>query len=653
MRPFSTDTLAEHPGFGYAPFGASPTARANRRRLLVFLGVFALAATVGLAYTFVRPEEYRATARLQITPDPAKPFLVEVEVLTSQPVLEHVAARLTRMGWDRAAFGPDPIRGMKAAIQVSPVAGTNVVEIAAIGTRPPLLAALVNTLIEAYTERIDTVHRDGSGESIARIDADARRLEAEVGVKRREVERFRSQHSIASLEREEKEMLARVRDQGSSLAAARERVAAAEGKLRSLRASAEAGKLVVHERDNPALASLETRASQAREEMREVERTFTPDYMALDPKVKAMRARLAELEQEIATQRAFSEQAALSAAREEVSSARQAARRIEQQMAEAGQSTPRFREYRFMQEELAQLEGAYRDTVERKTALAAAERARTPSIQVLESATPPREVWRPWYARDAALSLGVALALALFAVWLVELFNRPEPQPSVLIAQPVVSGMVLQPPEPRVIAPPPSVPSLEAPEPALLRQHVTPARELGQAEVLALLEAASDPARLAAILLLSGATAEEALALERSDLNLARRLIRVPGESAREIELSETVAAMLPAGPARPGRKLLAVSASADPTIADLESALLSAAHDANVERAADVTPECLRHTYIAFLVRQGLRFAELPRIVGPLSPSALAEYSVLAPPGPRLGAEAVDRIFPALRLAG
>jgi uncharacterized protein involved in exopolysaccharide biosynthesis len=671
MHLLGNHVLAGHPGFASAPFGSSPTAKANRRRLVVFAVVFALAAAAGLGYTFLRPAEYRATARLQITPgtasvpavvaakgasttpDSAKPFLFEVEVLTSQPVLEQVVERLQRMGWDLSVFGPDQSAGIKAAVQITPAAGTNVVEVAATGPRPQLLAALVNTLIEAYTEHVVAAHRASSGESMAQVEEEARKLEADVAAKRRQVEQFRLQHNIVSLEREENQVLARVRGQGTALNTANERVAAAEGKLRSLQESAEAGKSVVRARDNPTLANLEKRASEAREELRELERTFTADYLAMDPKARAMRTRLAELEQQIKTQRTSSQQAALVEAQEEVSSARQAAQRIEQQMAadrqEVGRFTTRFNEYKSLQEELTQLEGVHRDAVQRRAMQAATVRARTPSLQVLESAIAPRDVWRPLYARDAALSLGAALALALLALWIVELFNRPEPQPSVLIAQPVIPGLLMQSSDARALAAPPLRPALEASEPALLTHHGTPSRELGHAEVAALLEAADGPTRLAASLVLSGVTPEEALALERSDIDLARRVIKVRGGAAREIELSGPVAALLPTGPTLPGTKLLALGTAGDAGIADLGAAILCAAHDANVERASDVTPECLRHTYIAFLVRQGLRFADLTRIVGPLPSAALAEYSALAPPGPRVGAEAVDRLFPPL----
>src|SRR5262245_39406711 len=146
-------------GFGYPPFVPSPTARANRRRLLVFVAVFVATAVVGLGYTFLRPPEYRATARVQITPagdavrveSPAgtaaaspKPFLTEVEVLASRPVLGEVVARLGAAGERLDDLGPDPMEGIRSSLDVVPVAGTNVVEVAARGGRPELVAAIVN-----------------------------------------------------------------------------------------------------------------------------------------------------------------------------------------------------------------------------------------------------------------------------------------------------------------------------------------------------------------------------------------------------------------------------------------------------------------------------------------------------------------------------
>ena len=123
--------------------------RANRRRLQVFLGTFVVALVVSLGFTWLRPAEYRASARLEITPtsasvpsgsapgnapESARPFLTEVQVMTSRPLLERVATRLERSGQSLSEFGTDPIAVMQSRLQVTPVPSTNVVELVATGT---------------------------------------------------------------------------------------------------------------------------------------------------------------------------------------------------------------------------------------------------------------------------------------------------------------------------------------------------------------------------------------------------------------------------------------------------------------------------------------------------------------------------------------
>src|SRR5208282_1594370 len=102
-----------------------------------------------------------------------------------------------------------------------------------------------------------------------------------------------------------------VRNLGTSLSAANDRVAAAEGKERALSASAASVKAAIRSRDDPTLADLEQRASKLREELGDLERGFTPDYLAKDPKIIAERARLAELERQIVVQRAAAQQTAI------------------------------------------------------------------------------------------------------------------------------------------------------------------------------------------------------------------------------------------------------------------------------------------------------------------------------------------------------
>jgi len=643
--------------------------QSNQRRLRVFLGTLTVALGVSLAVTWLRPPEYRAVARIEITPGVAsmtsraapsgatasqRPFLTEVQALASRPVFEAVATRLKDSGEDLSALGPDPVAALQAQIEAMPVADTNVVELIATGRRRDLLAPLVNAVIDVYQDRLADQYRSSSTESMAQADEEVKKLEATVIAKRREGEAFRRRNDIVSVERDENEVLARVRNLSASLSTAEDRVAAAEGKLRALGASAAAGKTAVRSRDDPTLANLEQRASQMREELRELERGFTSDYLAKDPKVVTLRVRLAELERQIVQQRAASQQTSLLEAQEDLAGAQAAAARIRNQMAtdrgEAAHLTARFNEYKSIQDALAELEKAYRDAVQQRARLDASERARMPSTRVLEAATAPQQAWRPLYWRDTAFSLGGSLALALLAMWLVELFNRPEPQPAMVLIQPQ-AGTLRYEGAPQALAhhQPPAM-ALQGNEIPLLPRQASFPRELRADEVAALIRASDDESRVVMLLLLSGLDLDEALKLRWSDVDLDSGTIHSGGESGHEIAIDGTLRQLLQAAPRAPGSELLVSSMRRPATLDSIDAQILCAAHDAALEDATQVTSASLRHTYVAFLVRQGIRFSDLTRLVGPLPVEVVGAYSALSPPGARVAGAQVQRLHPALR---
>ena len=97
---------------------------------MAFFAAFLPAAAASLIWVYSQPPEYRAVARLQISPAagvaqateakdaPAvvtdvKSFLTEVQVLTSRPLLQDVIDRLQHSG-ELPDLGPDPV----AAAQV-------------------------------------------------------------------------------------------------------------------------------------------------------------------------------------------------------------------------------------------------------------------------------------------------------------------------------------------------------------------------------------------------------------------------------------------------------------------------------------------------------------------------------------------------------
>jgi integrase len=235
----------------------------------------------------------------------------------------------------------------------------------------------------------------------------------------------------------------------------------------------------------------------------------------------------------------------------------------------------------------------------------------------------------------------------------VELFNRSEREPAVVIAQPIsVHGLAFN--EDAL----PSLPlgrglaAVEAPAPALLPSSVLPSRELGEEELVALWQAATPRARAATGLLLSGLSAEEVVEFAMEDLELASRRAHVRGASPRELVLLPATADALRACDA-PGGRLYGGIGDAIAEREALEADLLCAAHDAAIARADEVTPEALRHAYLLHLVRQGARMSDITAIAGRLSPHVISAYATYAPPGMRVALDATRAAFPFLERLG
>jgi hypothetical protein len=276
-----------------------------------------------------------------------------------------------------------------------------------------------------------------------------------------------------------------------------------------------------------------------------------------------------------------------------------------------------------------------------------------PAAKLIEAASTPQQAWRPPYWRDTGIGIGGSLLLALLAMWLVELFNRSEPQPSVVLVGRPSGGLQYEAAVDALPRQHASIAAVERAAPALLPSQPQLPRELGPDEVTALLRASDEDGRLLLRLLLSGITADEASALRWSDVDAARSRIRVGGNEGRDVDFGEDLRAQVAArGPAQDS-DLLVRHAGQPATRESIDAQALCAAHDAGIEDPASVTADCLRHTYVAYLVRQGIRFADLSRLVGRLPAELLGAYSALAPPGPRLAGERIDTVLPGIRANG
>lgn len=648
--------------------------RSNRRKLAVFLIVFSLTLLPGLAWNLLRPAEYRASARLQITPGAVAPrieasapnagtaeqtgqrmdLLTQVQVLNSRSLLDEVMKRLVREGHAAAFAGADPVAELQSALSVSPVAGTDVVELQALGRSPQLLAAIVNTLIDSYRDRLFASHGDASRDTLLNLRDEVERLGVTIAEKRAQLAAFRARSGVISSERGENEALARIKGLSESLNKANEDAAKAEARLNTLRESTASGKSPVHARDNPTQASIEQRISATREQLRDMERSYTPDFMAMDPTARTLRARLAELERQLSENRAASLQAALSAAEEGVASSRATVERLRGQIASQRRETQvfsgNFQEAKALEDDLARLEGTRRNASERLARLEASESGRLPMLKLIEAASVPQSPWQPDYLRDGLFNLLASFLLGLLAMWFVELFNRspaPATPSAVLVPQPWMTPALaidaaLPGPERVLELTQQAVPQLSA--------KASLPRELTQDEVAALLAGADHEGRLLCAILLLGLTVDELRELTPGNIDPAKLQLTVRGAAARTLRLPEWLVQPLASYASDDPAKPLFRNPLGQPlSESEIGARLTCAALDAELDEAQSVSPAILRHTCIAHLIRQNVRFSDLAALVGQLSSDELAAYAAENPGTRRVGADEIDPIMPAL----
>ena len=653
-----------------------------RLRMKVFFGVLILSLVLGVGINFSRNAIYQATARVQITPsgkvvtgvpqavaidnEAKQAVSIEMELLNSRPLIEKTAAKLRSQGLLKNESS-DPVQNLQDMLKFTNVEDTPVVKLQAQGHQKELVAPLLNTLLDVYQAQQAVAGDSNSQTQLAAAQEELNVIEAKVAEKQRALEELRLRSNIVSGERDENQTLATLKGLSTSLASAADREATAAGRVRSIQQSMAEGKRTPQAKDNPTVAAIEARLSQTKEDWRALERQFTPQYLDMDPNAIAMKARIANLEQQLEAERQKAQQMAMADAREELASARATEQSLQQRMSDNKQEVNTFSrdlgQFQSLQEQLKSLAVVRNTAAEKLLALQATETARKPHIAILEPAVMPDGPSQPPYWRDAGAVVLAAIVLSFLSVWFVEFFNRKETVPDVR------STVVL--PQPWTVSPP-ALARLQANGEAAghlshQTQAIQPAlqwpvnslpRELDAQEVQQLLHAATPKNLPLLACLLCGLSPEEVVSLQWQHLDTRRNSLKVPGQASRELPLNVQLRNLVDVTgtdgtPPVPSDPLFTHGAGSPLDATDVQAIVTSSAFDADLSDPQSVTPESLRHTYIAFLVRQGLRFSELGSLVGRLSADMLKAMTTLAQAasaGPRVGVAEVQQLLPALR---
>ncbi|MDD5034625.1 MAG: hypothetical protein PHE55_07675 [Methylococcaceae bacterium] len=631
----------------------APQGKRNRRPFL-FLTSLLLFLAVGLAYVWLRAPVYQSAASLTIAREEVVPagaaaatvennlirqlMAEQQQILLGSRLLEETLLRLNEnRGVDRPALRLADVGGM---LSVVPIEQTQVIELRASGPKAEILAPLVNAWIDAYQELRSRTLRNDADNTADALGQESRQLELKIETKRGELERFRTEHGILSRTDTENQAVARLKGLNETINKATEEEVKTKAALESIRTAIAQGEPVLAPGEKQGVESLEKRAQELREQLQGIKRRYTPGYMALDPQLKLVPEQLAQVENQIRGKLEEGKHEALSQAEQAYASARQAVletrRQAEAHKREATQFTTDFAKQEAMQAEVEKLESIHGEIQAKLARIESRPQEKYPPLRVLERAYPPTQPVWPDYWKDSGIALAVSLAAALAGIGLYDYLTRRDTTPN------APQTFQIYPYPERILPQYRQEPSSLPHQPVPLALEAPFPRELTEPELRLLFETADSKTKQWAGLLLSGLSLEEAIALRLQQLDLAANRILVAGEPVRSVPLSPRLKTWLMQSPSIWDYAMA-------PDSGEVSALIACAAVDSGLSQPGAIDAAALRHSYIVYLVRQGIRLSELENIVGPLPVKTLASYGHFSPPGPGLPAEKLPLLHPVL----
>lgn len=619
------------------------------QRFLIFSLVFLLSATVSLIYNYSRPAIYRSSASVltsamtAIDSDSAvadaQHVAIQKQLLQGHDLLNKARERL-KMTTDAASKLTDAeIQNLLTVVQIP---DTNLVEIRAEGKDAEFLPLLVNTWTDVYQEARAEDIKNLTENTTQLIVDELNGLAEKINVKRVELEAFRKDFDIASSGREENEPLARLNGLNSALNKADEEEVKAKAALDAVKSAIDRGQAVVPRQEQGGLQALEKSLQELHGKLTEFDNKFTRDYMAKKYKYNPIPEQIKKLEAELKNKQDYGKRIVLTEAENNYAAARQTFVDIHAQLADhkkqAASFTTKFSEYVALKTDLEGLEKIHRETQERLVKIETGQKEKYPQVTVIDRAYASTTPVRPDYSRDALIALAGSLLLGLFTVWIVDYLTQKQEQPSAInlsdihLYNPVAADLLNY---QHTIAQPLEQKTGNALSSPLLR-------ELSSHQLRQLLNTANLKGKQLIGFLLSGLTFEEATSLTAAQIDLETATLTVGGARPRTLTVSSSFKALLAQSGDRPAWDV-------DQSAEDLAAALLCAAVDSGLPNPTEITAAAIRHSYITYLVRQGLRLSELEQITGQLEASVISSYSSYSPPQQGRSLDEIEWLHPAL----
>src|SRR5690606_26884369 len=261
--------------------------------------------------------------------------------------------------------------------------------------------------------------------------------------------------------------------------------------------------------------------------------------------------------------------------------------------------------------DLEELEQLYRDTQSRLAQVEAQHTGKYPYVNVIEHAFLPHHPIGPSYLWNAIIATLASILLGLAAIWIFEFLTYKEQEKLAIH----LSGIHFHNENDN---PPPSSVNVTSTASKNLPQMPTQGPEYSTTEeytpkqIARLFHTADIKEQQLIILLLSGLKLDEIVNLQHDAIDLTNNLLRIESPTTRTIPLHPVLVTLY-----QEHGDCLIDSTGNRLNQKELKALLTCLQMDANLRATDQIYAEALRHTYILYLIKQGIRLADLEPIVG------------------------------------
>jgi succinoglycan biosynthesis transport protein ExoP len=411
--------------------------RSVRARL--FAITFLVTLALGIGWTLLQPVVYRSSATVLMSAPSAIDAAIEEANIQSVAIQSRIllGGDVTRNLLQEIGAGQSAAldaQYLRDVLRVEAVADTNLVEMVAEGEDAELLPDLVNSWIDVYLAIRAASVQNTQQQTLGVVQDQMAGLSQRVDDARDALARYRDEHRITSVERQQNEELAQLDGLNTALNSAVRAEVKTKAKLQALREAIASGKNVVPPSERDSVASMETELFQLRTRMTRLSKTYTENYIRNQPSTREIPQRIAELEAALETERAKGQSLILAQAEQAHASALQTVADLREKLAvqeeRAAQFTTIYNKHEALAEDLEELEALYRDTQSRLVQVEVNQVEKYPQVEVIDRPAEESERVGPDYLLLLGGSFGAALGMGILSVWLYGFLGHRPAKPA-------------------------------------------------------------------------------------------------------------------------------------------------------------------------------------------------------------------------------